>query len=427
MNAIIGLGAMLALLLIGQPVAFAMAVAGALGLFLIGGPTLLNGILATAPMSAVVHYELLTIPMFILMAEFIIISRISDDVFDAVKVWVGRLPGGLAVAATLTGAGLGAICGSSTASAATLSSTSIPAMLRHNYDRRYASGAVAISGTLAMLIPPSVPLILYGLITEQSIGKLIVAGIIPGIIVTLSIVLTLIFLAVREPHLVPASHRFSLREKLASLTIVGPLLTLILLVTGSIYLGVATPTEASGFGALGAMLIAIWRRRLTRGNAIEALQRAARTSCMILMIVIGAKVFGFFVTMTGVTQSMVMMLQNSGVEPWMIMTIIIITYLVLGFFMDQIAILFLAVPVTFPVVMALGYDPIWFGVIVILAGEIGMVTPPVGLNVFVVAKVSGIPTKDIFVGVIPHVFVHLVVILLMCLLPWTVTYLPGSI
>lgn len=426
MNAVIGLGAMLALLLIGQPVAFAMAVAGALGLFLIGGSTLLNGILATAPMSAIVHYELLTIPMFILMAEFIIISRIADDVFDAVKVWVGRLSGGLAVAAALTGAGLGAICGSSTASAATLSSTSIPAMLRNGYDKRYASGAVAISGTLAMLIPPSVPLILYGLITEQSIGKLILAGIIPGIIVTASIVVTLIFLALRHPHLVPRSNSFSVKEKLASLTIVGPILLLILLVTGSIYLGVATPTEASGFGALGAMLIAMWRRRLSRANLLHALQRAARTSCMILMIVIGAKVFGFFVTMTGLTQSMVFALQNSGIEPWMIMAVIITTFLVLGFFMDQIAILFLAVPVTFPVVMALGYDPIWFGVIIILAGEIGMVTPPVGLNVFVVAKVSGIPTKDIFIGVVPHFVVHLFVILLMCLLPWTVTWLPGS-
>lgn len=426
MIATIGLLLMLALLLVGQPVAFAMASAGALGLYLIGGPNLVLGILGTAPMSSIVHYELLTIPMFVLMAEFVIISRIADDMFDAVRMWVSRLPGGLAVAAALTGAALGAICGSSTASAATLSSTSIPAMLRHNYDARYASGAVSISGTLAMLIPPSVPMILYGLITEQSIGKLILAGVLPGVVVTASIVITLIFLAVRHPDLVPPSESVSWEARFRSLRVVGPMVTLILLVTGTIYLGVATPTEASGFGALGAMLIAIWRRRLGWHTAMEALRRAARTSCMILIIVIGAKVFGYFVTLTGVTQGIVALLRDSGVAPWLIMTMIIGLYIILGFFMDQVAILFLAVPVTYPLVMALGYDPIWFGVMVILAGEIGMVTPPVGLNVFVVAKVSGIPTKDIFIGVTPHVLVHLVVIALLGFLPIIITYLPGT-
>ncbi|WP_299358598.1 TRAP transporter large permease [uncultured Paracoccus sp.] len=413
-------------LVIGLPVALAMAVSGAAGLYMLGGMQFLTGILRTSPLSTANSYEIITIPMFILMAEFVIISGVANDLFRSASVWVGRLRGGLAMATALAGAGFGAISGSSTAAAATLASTSMPAMLREGYDPKLAGGVVAISGTLAMLIPPSIALILYGIIADVAIGDLLIGGVIPGLIVTLAIILTVAFLVRIDREAAPAGRAYTMFEKFSSLRTVGPMLILLIAVSGSIYSGFATPTEAAGLGAFVAMLIAVWERKLTLAGFWHALRSTAQTSCMILFIILGAHVFGYFLTLSRVTNDLSMWVGALEMSPTMIMIIILFSYLILGFFMDQVAILILTVPVMLPIVMQLGYDPVWFGVIVVVTAEVGMVTPPMGMNVFVVARYTRRPLGELFRGVMPHVWAHLIVIALMLAFPALILWLPST-
>lgn len=417
---------LLALLAVGTPVAFAMAISGAVGLLWIGGPDMLLGILKTVPFSVANSYEVITIPMFILMAELVIFSGFADDLFEAAAAWVGRVGGGLAMATALAGAGFGAISGSSTASAAVLSSTTVPAMLKQGYEPSLAGGVVAISGTLAMLIPPSIALILYGIIANVSITALLIAGVIPGILVCLAIILTVAFLVWRDPRRAPPGRAYSVAEKLASLKVGGPLVALLLAVTGTIYSGIATPTEASGLGAFGALLLVIANHKLTTNGMARVLMRAANTSCMILAIVLGASIFGTFFTLTQTTQELVQLAAHLDVSRWIVMALILTGYVVLGCFMDQIAILILTVPVVLPVVTALGFDPVWFGVIVVVTAEVGMVTPPMGLNVFVVARCTGRPLAEVFAGVMPHVIAHFLLIALLTAFPVLVLWLPST-
>lgn len=417
---------LLGLLAIGAPVGLSLAAAGAAGLFSIGGASMLLGVLETAPFSAASSYELITVPMFLLMAEFVIISGVADSLFKTASTWVGRVPGGLGMATAIAGAGFGAISGSSTASAATLSATTIPAMLKQGYEPRLACGAVAISGTLAMLIPPSVALVLYGIIADVSVGKLLIAGVVPGLIVMFTIMATVYFLVWRDPSRAPEGRAYGLMEKIRSTAVVGPMLFLFMAVTGVIYTGVATPTEASGLGAFGALLLALRTGRVTLPVALQALQRAVRTTCMILLIILGAHIFGYFFTLTQTTQQMVAWVGAMDVQPWVIMSVILLIYIVLGTFLDQIAILILTVPLMLPLVISLGYDPVWFGVIVIVTAEVGLVTPPVGLNVFVVARYTKRPLGEVFRGVMPHVFAHLFVIALFLAFPQIILWLPST-
>ncbi|MEM9013369.1 MAG: TRAP transporter large permease [Pseudomonadota bacterium] len=426
MLSIVVIAVLIALLLIGIPVAFAMGIAGVVGLYFFGGPDFVIGFLETTPYAAVNSYELLTIPMFLLMAEFIIISGIADDLFEAMSVWVGRVRAGLGISTALAGAGFGAISGSSTASAATLAGTSVPAMLRQGYDPRVATGVVAITGGLAMLIPPSVPIVLYGLIAEQSIGRLLVAGIVPGLLVMLTIIATIVVISFVAPAAAPRGQARSWADKLAVLPVVGPIAVLVMLVTGIIYLGVATPTEAASIGATGAMVIAFLKRRLTWRTAYQALVRAGGTTAMIIMIIVGAHIFGYFFTLTQVTQNLVSAIGDLEMSRWTIIVLVLLVYLVLGFFMDQIAILFLTVPVTLPVIVGLGFDPIWFGIIVIITAEIGMVTPPLGLNVFVVSQFTKQPLERIFAGVAPHVAAHIGILAVLVAFPILTLWLPST-
>jgi tripartite ATP-independent transporter DctM subunit len=418
--------ALLVLLAIGTPVAFALAIVGAVGLYALGGMSMVMGIMDTVPLSAASSYELITVPMFLLMAEFVIVSGVADDLFKAAATWVGRVRGGLGIATAFAGAGFGAISGSSTASAATLSSTTIPAMLKAGYEPKLACGAVAISGTLAMLIPPSIALVLFGIIADVSIGDLLIGGVVPGLVVTLAIALTVRWLVWRDPTRAPLGRAYSWPEKFRSLRHVWPMLVLFMAVTGIIYLGIATPTEAAGIGAFGAFLIALLRRQANFTATRLALLRAAQTTCMIIMIILGAHIFGYFLTVTQATQQIVAAIGAWPVDRWVVMAMILLIYLVLGCFMDQIAILILTVPIMLPLVKTLGFDPVWFGVLVIVTAEVGMVTPPVGLNVFVVSRYTGRPLDEVFRGVGPHVAAHLIVIVLFCLFPQIILWLPHT-
>jgi len=410
----------------GMPVGLAMAVAGATGLYAIGGLPMVLGILETSPLSSANSYELITIPMFLLMAEFVILSGVADSLFRSAAAWVGRVPGGLGMATALAGAGFGAISGSSTAAAATLSATTIPSMLKQGYEPKIASGVVAISGTLAMLIPPSIALVLYGIIADVSIGQLLVGGVIPGILVTLLIMGTVYFLVIMDRSRAPRGRAYTMAEKFRSLRVVWPMLFLFLAVTGLIYTGVSTPTEASGIGAFGAFLLALKSGEVTRKTLYTALTRSAHTSCMIVLIILGAHIFGYFFTLTQSTQEIVRWVSELDTSRYLIMAMILFGYVVLGCVMDQIAILILTVPIVLPLVLSLGFDPIWFGVVVVITAEVGMVTPPVGLNAFVVARYTGRPLSEIFMGVMPHVIAHILIIGAFVAFPQLVLWLPST-
>lgn len=415
---------LVAMLFLGLPVAFALMLSGAIGLYLVGGLNMVLGIIETTPTSAVSSYELITFPMFILMAEFMIVSRIADEMFEMIGALVRKLPGGLAVATAITGAAFGAVSGSSTAAAATLSVSSVPTMIRHGYDARFASGVVAISGTLAMLIPPSIALILYGMLSGENIAELLIAGIVPGLLVMLAIVLTVLCLVRWRPAWAPGVDQSALSGQHPVAAIL--FLALFAGVTLTIYMGVATPTEASAIGAFGSFLIAFFRGRIDRRSLRTVLYRATTTTAMIGAIVIGAQVFGYYVTVTQLPQELIRIVTDSTIAAGWILLGILVFYLLLGLFLDQIAILILTVPIVLPLVVHLGYDPVWFGVLIVVIAEIGLVTPPVGLNVFVVAHYTKVATEDVFVGVIPHVIAHLLVVLILVLFPALVLWLPST-
>ncbi|MEO8849584.1 MAG: TRAP transporter large permease [Casimicrobiaceae bacterium] len=425
---------LVALLAIGMPIGFAIAVAGAVGLWFIGGIDMVFSFLSTVPYSGAAHYELMTIPMFILMAEFVIVSGIADELFDTMNAFVQRYRGGLGISTVLTGAAFGAICGSSAASAATLSATAMPQMVEHGYSPRAASGITAIVGTLAVMIPPSNGLVIYGILSEVNIGKLLVAGVFPGVLGALVLIFTLrVLIRVRPRHFPPSESAVdqsggdSRALRWAKLNGILPMLILFALVTGVLYLGVATPTEASALGAFGALVLAATSRRLTWQSFTRALFNTARTSAMITMIIVGALILGYFLTLTQTTQTIVSTIGGLPLPPLAILALIMLIYLVLGCFLDQIAILVLTVPITLPIVTHLGYDPLWFGIIVTLASEIGLVTPPVGLNVFIVARYSETPLAEVFAGVTPYVIAMLLLMVALILWPALVLWVPASI
>ncbi len=424
---IISISIFTVLLLLGAPVAFCLLVSGAIGILGIAGPNALFGILESAPMSTLGSFEFITIPMFILMAQILTISGIASNLFDATAVWLGKMRGGLAIATTLTGAAFGALSGSSTASAATLSATSIPAMVKRGYDPDLACGVVAISGTLAMLIPPSIAIIFYGLLSGDSIAKLLIAGILPGVLVTLTIIATVLVLVAHNPAVAPGGRSYPWMEKVRSLRILGPFAFIFAFVTGTIYLGVATPVEASVLGAVASIFYALALRKLTWLRFYDAVVESLRTTSMIALILICAQIFSYFLTLTQIPQSLVSLVGSSGLPREVILALIILLYLVLGCFLDLISTLILTVPLVLPIIRELGYDSIWFGIVIIVVAEIGLITPPVGLNVFVVSKYAAVPVGRVFRGIVPHFIAHLVVIGLLCVFPAIVLWLPGFV
>lgn len=417
---------LLALLVLGIPVALSLALAGAVGIWMMTSLTTLLGILATAPKSSLGTYELLTVPMFILMAELMGMSGISSSLFRAVAVWSGRIRGGLGISTVITGALFGAVSGSSTASAATLGRTALPPMLESNYRPGYAAGIVAMAGTIAMLIPPSVALIFYGLLSGTNISALLIAGITPGILVTFVLSAVIWFTINRNKTDSVEAPIFSWAEKLRSLKVALPFVSLFGVVTGLIYSGIATPVESSALGATAALLYTVINRSFTFTGFRKAMIDTCTVTAMIGLIIACAQLFGYFVTVSGLARDLADWIVSSGMPVWQVMSVIIVLYLVLGLFLDLISILILTVPVLLPIVLQLGLDPIWFGVIVILLAELGIVTPPVGMNVFVVSRVSGIPLADCFRGVFVPVIAVFLLVMVMVVWPELVLWLPNT-
>lgn len=418
-------GLLFFLLLNSMPVSFAMLIAGGVGIYFASGPETMMGVLGTAPYEQVASYTLSTLAMFVLMAEFLTAGRFTKDIFFAFYRWAGHIRGGLAYATVFGGAMLGAVSGSSAAAAGTLAGAAYPEMKRYGYEDSFSTGVIAISGTLAIMIPPSIAFIIFGIITETSVGALLLAGIVPGILTAIGYVVAIKSSLLHNKELAPtAPGRFTRQERMTSLTTVWPVLVLIALLLAGIYSGAATVTEIGALGAASSLLIAVCMRRLTFRSFFGAVSRATRISGMILMIIAGASVFGIFITLTGVPQMLMTAVQGAGLDRWTVFAIVVVILLILGFFLDQLAVMVLTLPIIFPLLTRLEFDPIWFGVIFVKTVELGLVTPPMGLNCFVVSSVTGVPAHRVFRGIWWLVFFDLVVLLLLVMFPQIALVIP---
>ena len=413
------------LLLNGMPVGFALLVSGSTGLFAIAGMPTLLGVLKSSPYEQAASFSLSTIPMFILMAELLTAGRVTRELFSACNTWLGRMRGGLSFASVTAGVLLAAISGSSSASAGTLASAAYPEMKRYGYNQAFATGVVATVGTLAMMIPPSIGLVLFGIFTETSVSQLLMAGIVPGLMTAAGYGITIFVITRIRPEAAPASdQKYTTREKMNSLVPIWPVVVLMVVMIGAIYSGVITPTEAGAVGSLAALLLALVKRRMSWSDFRNAIENATRNSAMIFMIIIGAMVFGVFLTLTGSTQDLIATIHQSGMSKWWVFLAFIVMYVILGFFLDQLAILILTLPLVFPIMMSLGFNPVWLGIVFVKTAEIGLVSPPLGLNVYIVSAVTKVPVSTVFRGITPFLIADFVVLGLIIGFPLLVLYIP---
>jgi C4-dicarboxylate transporter DctM subunit len=425
---IIGIIFLVVLFLIRVPVAFSMALVGVVGFAYLSGPDAALNLLGIDIYMEFSSYPLSVIPMFILMGTFAFASGISGRLFKTAYAWIGNRRGGLTVATVFACAGFGAICGSSTATAATMGKIALPEMKRYKYDDTLATGTVAAAGTLGILIPPSTVLIVYGILAEQSIGKLFVAGILPGILLSIFFAATVAFLCWRKPSIGPPGVRSSWRERLKALTGIIETVILFLLAIGGLFLGWFSPTQAGAIGAGGALVIGLARGQIRWRAFIDAVAEGLGTSCMVIFIITGAVVFGHFMAVSRIPFILAEWLGQLPIPRMAVMSIIVFIYFLGGFFMDSMGLIVLTVPIFFPIVEKLGFDPIWFGVIIVLVGEMGVITPPVGVNVFVIKGMApDIPLERIFRGILPFLLALIVFTILLMIFPQIATFIPSLV
>ena len=425
---LIGIALLLVLFLLRMPVAFAMALVGFGGFALLTSPAAALHLLSRDVYDTFSSYPLSVIPLFILMGTFAFASGISQRLYKTTYTWIGQYRGGLTMATVFACAGFGAICGSSTATAATMGKIALPEMKKYDYDDTLSTGTVAAAGTLGILIPPSTVLIVYGILTEESIGKLFVAGILPGILMTILFALTVAVLCWRNPAIGPPGTPTSWGEKLKALTGIIEALLLFLLAIGGLFLGWFSPTQAGAIGAGGALLIGLVRRKLTWGTFVDAGKAAIRTSCMVIFIISGAVVFGHFMSVSRIPFILAEWLGGLPIHPMAIIGVIIFIYFLGGFFMDSMGLVVVTIPIFFPIVMKLGFDPIWFVVIIVLGIEMGVITPPVGVNVFVIKGISpDIPLEQIFRGILPFLAALVIMTIILLIFPQIATFLPSLV
>lgn len=427
---ILGIVIMVLIFLSRMPVAYVMTLIGFLGFSVMisvpGGLALLSRNIYEVFAS----YGLTTIPLFILMGQLAFNSGISRRIYSTAYRFLGSTRGGLAMATVTACTAFGAVCGSSPATAATMATVGLPEMKRYNYADELAAGSVASGGGLGMIMPPSVVLIVYGVLTEQSIGKLFVAGIIPAILVTLLFIGAIYIRCSLAPELGPPGERFTWRQKLRSLTHLGETLSVFVLVMGGLFIGLFTPTEAAGVGVFGVFVVSLINRQLTWPGFVKSLYETLRTSCMVMLLIAGATVFGKFLAVTRIPFNIASWIGGFDLPPFMILAMVVIVYFIGGCFMDALALVMLTIPIFFPVVTSLGYDPIWFGIIIVMVTEMGVITPPVGINVYVVygvaqTVVGGIPLESIFKGIIPFLLAVIVGLIIMMIFPQIILFLPN--
>ena len=424
----VGIAALFVLIFSQMPIGFIMILVGFVGFGSIVSLDAALNLVAKDVFSVFSAYGLTVIPLFVLMGQIAFHAGISTRLFTAAYRFIGHLPGGLAMATIGACASFAAICGSTNATAATMAAATLPEMKRYDYKPELATGAVAAGGSLGILIPPSVIFIVYGILTEQSIGKLFIAGLLPGILLTGLFVVAIMIWTGINPEIGPKGPQFSLRQKIVSLTGLIETLILFMVVMGGLFAGFFTPTEAGSIGAFGTILLALIRRNLTWRGFVDSLFETTRITCMILVIVAGATVFGHFLAVSRIPFDIANWIAGFHLPAIAVMFLIILVYLVGGCFIDALALIMLTVPIFYPVVARLGFDPIWFGVIIVLVTQIGVITPPVGVNVYVVSGVArDVPLEVIFRGVLPFLVAIVIGTFLLVLFPQVALWLPGLV
>ena len=422
---IVGIAALVVLLFMGVPVGISLIAVGFFGGVWVLGWDWALSLFKVEPYATFANYGLIVIPLFILMGNFAFHSGMSGDLYGTARAWFGRVRGGLAMSTVAACAAFGAVCGSSTATAATMGKIALPEMKKHGYDDRLSTGTLAAGGTLGILIPPSVIMIIYGVLTENSIGKLFLAGFIPGILQAIFYIAVVAGICLLFKERGPAGERVSMLAKFKSLLYGFPVLLLFFLVIGGIYLGWFTPVEASGIGAFGAFVIAIIRRKLTWAAFKDSLTDTVQTSAMIFIIMLGATIFGRFLAVTQLPEALADALLGMEVSRYWILLIIMIMYVVLGMFMDSMAMILVTLPIFYPVIQELGFHPIWFGIIVVRVAEIGLITPPVGMNLYVIQGIADkVPMGKVFRGATPFVVADFVHVVVLVAFPVLATFLP---
>lgn len=424
---LLGIAGLFILLILRVPVAFAMMIVGFLGYWGLEGLRSAGGVLLTESYSAVANYSLIVVPMFILLGNISSAAGFSRGLYDAAFAWVGRFRGGLASASVLGCAVFAAVSGSSVATAVTLGKVALPEMKRLGYSPSLSTGSIAAGGTLGFLIPPSTGFVIYAILTEESIGRLFMAGIMPGLLLTILFMATIWLISVLDPKAGPRGAPVPLAERFRILGEAAPLLGVIIMSIGGIYAGIFTPVEASGVGAALVLILAFVRRRLDFAKLKEAVLNTLSTTAMLYTIVIGANVLNPFFAVTRIPATLGEGLGELGLGAYGTLFVILLAYIVLGMFLDGLSMLVITVPIVFPVITGLGFDPIWFGVVAVIVIEMGMITPPVGMNVFVVRGVAGdVPLTTVFRGVTPFLIAMIIGLLLIILVPDIALLLPNT-
>ena len=414
-------------LLGGVPIAVALAGSGMLGIWLITGDLAkVMNITGLVPFSTVADYQLTTIPMFILMAYFSASSGLARDLYNAAASWLSHIKGGLAIATVFACGIFGAMSGASTAAASVMAKIAMPEMRRHGYSEELGAGAIGVGATLDILIPPSIAMVIYGIATQTSIGKLLVAGVVPGVIVGVLLAAMIYLWVVLSPKHAPATFRTPMPERIESLKRVWPSLLLILLVLLLLYTGIATPTEIGALGALLAAIIGALFGRLTWPDAIGALKQTIRTSAMIFLILIGATIFGYYMTLSRIPQEVVTMVSGMNLNRWVVIIGIVVAYFVISMFMDEIPLLLLTLQLTFPLITSLGFDPIWFGVLSMMMVAMGLVFPPVGLIAFVVSATAGVDLMKVYKGTSILMLAIVITTVLLMIFPQIALWFPQT-
>ncbi len=407
-------------------VGLSMALSGFIGLiYLLGVEQALN-VLGNAPFRTAAAYTMSVIPLFVLMGNLSLYAGVSSDVYNTAYKFFGHLPGGLAMATTVACAGFAATCGSSVATAVTIGSVAIPEMRKYNYASSLAAGSLAAGGTLGILIPPSIGFILYSMLTEESIGKLFIAGILPGILLTALFVVAIYIQVRKNPGLGPRGPVSTFKEKIESLKGVGGALGLFILVIGGLYGGIFTPTEAGGIGAFGSFLLMVLRKKLNFKNMANCLMDTGKVTAMCFLILLGANIFGYFMAVTRIPSELAKLAISLPLHPVLILIFILIVYLFLGCIVDAIAMIVLTIPIFYPVIIELGFNSVWFGVIAVIVMEMALITPPVGMNVFAIAGTAGdVPMYTIFKGIFPFLIAMVVLLIILIIFPQLATFLPN--
>ncbi len=417
MIGIIGIVVMLLLMAGGLPIALCFGTVGFVGLLALKGLGAAGGMIGITPYMWASHYVLMSIPLFILMGFFAFHAGISQDLYDCAHKWIGFVPGGLAISTIIGCAGFAATSGASLACSGAMGAVAIPEMEKHGYAKSLATGCVAAGGTLGILIPPSIAMIIYGTICEVSISKLFIAGIVPGLVMTAAYIIALVIQVYLHPELGPRGPSFSWKEKIVALKGIWMMSTLFILLIAGIFVGAFTPTEAAAVGAFGAFVFTALRGRLNKKVVIASLRESGKTTCMIFLLYITAMMFMSFLALTGLPYALAETVTSLKVSPLGILCAILFIYIILGMLMDAISMLVLTLPIFYPIVMGLGFDPIWFGIVIVIITELALITPPVGLNVFVLRGVTDLPLYGIFKGIVPFAIADAAVLIMLIAFP----------